>query len=512
MTNQRQDQMVQTSFISNTLDNAPEYHNFDTARQRNKAPRPQKNVNNRWQPYPIGGTQDFRQHEPEPHAQLLPQPRFQAYPPDLYINQNIVPIGSAPKADYEMASTFSAGGIQYGQSMQTIAGPGGVAHPPNTYSHQSCVASCPPHNSTIPLLVQEATSFDAPVTQAQLSAFPNGVEHWLALHSPENLQAPIMQQYLPAPSVVQSQMQGTSCDQRFDQNLVHQASSKYAAEGSSVQSIKCKAVIGDGVERTKQQKNTRIHPDNDPEFQQVIKDGQIVYQCLKEQCAEIYLKESSVHQHKQTNRHQMRSNRLLCLDCGHYFSRSDGLKRHARSKQCSKNQEKSCVIPPANLATGTFAVSPPVNISQGPRTGLEQEAQQTPPPFVPKSNFLSGHTAQPIVQDPSLNSMTQKVTLFTQNILSLPYVGSSAQVPHEQRSTPHQRSGAPLVPITDQEREGDMDLFGSPVSLAFPGHEYSALDSVVPVPSTSQFDASEAYWDWYKRLEQPVHGDLASIY
>jgi hypothetical protein len=114
--------------------------------------------------------------------------------------------------------------------------------------------------------VQEATSFDAPVTQAQLSAFPNGVEHWLALHSPENLQAPIMQQYLPAPSVVQSQMQGTSCDQRFDQNLVHQASSKYAAEGSSVQSIKCKAVIGDGVERTKQQKNTRIHPDNDPEF------------------------------------------------------------------------------------------------------------------------------------------------------------------------------------------------------------------------------------------------------
>ncbi|KAG1824543.1 uncharacterized protein BJ212DRAFT_533700 [Suillus subaureus] len=200
------------------------------------------------------------------------------------------------------------------------------------------------------------------------------------------------------------------------------------------------------------------------------------------------------------------------------FSRSDGLKRHAKSDQCSKNQEKSRVVPPANSATGTFAVSPPgpVNVPQEPftprGTGLGPAAQRTPPLFVPESNFFSGPTAQPVVQAPKLNSMTQKVTPFTQNVLSLPDVGSNVQASHEQHSTPHQPSGMPLVPTTDQEGEGDMNLFGSPVSLAFPDHGYSALDSVVPAPSTSQFDASESYWDWYKRLEQPVHGDLISMY
>ncbi|KAG1878971.1 hypothetical protein F4604DRAFT_583309 [Suillus subluteus] len=512
MTNQRQAQMGPNFFALKTLDNAPEYHNFETARQRNKTPRPQ---NHRWQPYPIRGTQDFRQHEPELHAQLLPQPRFQAYPPDLYINQNFVPPGPAPKADYDISSTFGAGGIQYGQSMQMTVGPASVAPPPNTYSHQPCMASFPPYDSMIPPSVQAAAIFDAPVMQAQLPALPEGVKHWPALHSLKDLQAPIMQQHPPA-SVMQSQIQATSCDQRFDQGIAHQVSSKCTAEGSSVQRTKRKAVNSDGVVRKKQQKNPRIRPGNDPEFQRVVKEGKVMYKCLKEHCVEIYLKECSVHEHKQTNRHQKRSNRLPCLGCGHYFSRSDGLKRHAKSDQCSRNQEKSCVVPSANLATGTFAISPPVNVPQGPptfqRTGPEQAAQQIPPPFVPESNFFPDSAVQPVVQAPKLNSTTQKVTPFTQNILSLPDVGSSVQAPHEQRYTPHQPSGMPLVPITDQEGEDDMSLFGSPVSLAIPDHGHSALDSVVPAPSTSQFDAAESYWDWYKRLEQPVHGDFASMY
>lgn len=492
MTDQSQTQMGPNSFALKTLDNAPEYHKFDTARQRNKAPRPQKNVDRRWQPYPIRGTQDFRQHEPELHSQLLPQPLFQVYPPDLYINQNFFPPGPAPKADYEMSSTFGAGGIQYGQSMQMAMGLASVIPPPNTYtySHQPCMASCPPYDNMIPPPVQAAAGFDAPVIQAQLPALPEGVK-------------------------MQSQMQATTCDQHFDQGVVHQASSKFAAEGSSVQRTKRKAVDSDRAVRKKQQKNPRIHPDNDPEFQQVVKEGKVMYRCLKEQCVEIYLKESSVHKHKQTNRHQKRYNRLPCLGCGHYFSRSDGLKRHAESKKCSKNQEQSCVVPPVSWATGTFAVSPPVNVPQGPSTfqgtGIGQAAQQTPPPFVPESNFFSGPTAQPVVHAPKLNSMTQKVTPFAQNILPLPNVGSSVQI-HEQHSTPHQPSGMPLVPITDQEGEGDMNLFCSPVSLALPDHGYSALDSVGPAPSTSQFDVLESYWDWYKRLEQPVSGDFASIY
>ncbi|KAG1824544.1 uncharacterized protein BJ212DRAFT_533651 [Suillus subaureus] len=292
MTDQHQAQMGQNSFALKTLDNAPEFRNLDTAHQRNKAQRPQKNVGHRWQPYPIRGTRDFRQHESALHAQLLPQPRFQAYPPDLYTNQNFVQPGLAPEADDEMSFTSDAGGIKYGQSMQLTVGPASVAPPPNTYSHQPCM-------------------------QAQLPALPEGVKHWLALHSLKDLQAPIMQQHSPASSVVQSQMQATSCNQRFDQGVVHQALFECAAEGSSVQRIKRKAVDSDGAVRKKQQKNPRIHPDNDPEFQQVVKDGKIIYKCLKEQCVEIYLKESSVHQHKQTNRHQKRSNRLLCIGCGH---------------------------------------------------------------------------------------------------------------------------------------------------------------------------------------------------
>ncbi|KAG2337105.1 hypothetical protein BDR05DRAFT_801688 [Suillus weaverae] len=515
MTGQRQAQMGQTFFALNTLGNAPEYHNFDTARQQNKAPRPQKNINNRWQPYPIRGTQDSRQHEPEPHAQLLPQPRFQAYPPDLYINQNFVPPGPAPEANYEMASTLGAGGIQYGrQSMQMTMGPASVAPPPSTYLHQPRMASYPPYDNVILPPMQAAAGFDAPVMQAQLHALPEGVKYWPALHSLKDLQVPIMPQYPPAPSMAQSQMQATSYDQHFDWGLMDQASSECAAEGSSVQRTKRKAVDSDEAVRKKQQKNPRIRPDNDPEFQQVVKNGKVLYKCLKEQCGEMYLKESSVREHKQTNKHQKRSNRLPCLGCGHYFSRSDGLKRHANSEQCSKNQQKTYAVAPTNVATGTFMVSPPVNVPQGPFTfqGTGLAAQQAPPPFVIEPDFSSGPATQPVVQTPRLNSMTHKATSFAQDTLSLPDVQSSVQAPHEQRPTSHQPSGVPLTPIIDQEWENDMDLFGSPVSLALPGHGDSALDSVAPAPSTSQFDASESYWDWYKRLEQPVHGDLASIY
>lgn len=344
MTNQRQAQMGQTFFALNTLDNAPEYYNFSTAYQHNKTSRPQKYVNHRWEPYTIWGTQDFRQYEPETHVQLLPQPHFQACPSELYSNQTFVPPGPAPKGDCKVASTSGAGGTNRQQFMQMTMRPANVVPPPSTYP---------------PPPVHAAASFD--------------------------LRAPIMQQYPPVPSVVQSQIRVTSYDHYFDQGL------------------KRKAVDSDGAVQQKKQKKLRFHPDDDPEFQRVIRDGEVIYRCLKEQCVDVYLKEGSVYKHKQTNKHQKRSDRLLCQGCGHHFSRSDALRRHAKSEQCCKNRTKSSAVAPAQLAT----------------------------------------------------------------------------------------------------------------TLALPGCRYSStpLDSLIHAPeSTYEFDASESFLDWYKRLEQPICGDLASIF
>ncbi|KAG1748062.1 hypothetical protein EDB19DRAFT_1945659 [Suillus lakei] len=489
MIDQHTAQMGQTFFTSNTLVNATKYenHNFGTAHQSNKAPRPQQNVDTQRQPSPIRRTQDFYHHQPGNQFQLQPQlqsqPRFRPYPPPMYMNQNRVAHGPAP----------------------------------TTYLHQPCMTSYPPYDYPIPPQAQPvAAAFHAPVMQAQLPALPEGVKHWLAAHSQEEIQALIMQHFPPAPFMVQSQIQATGYDQHFDQGIVHQVPSEGTIKGNSnsVRPTKRKAVDSDGAARKK-----RIRPDDDPGFQRVVQDGEIKFQCLKEQCAKICLKEGSVHEHKGSNKHQNRSNRLLCPGCGHYFSRGDGLKRHAESEQCAKNQEKSkisaqtsCAVAPANLAASTFVVQPSVSVPQGQFTfkGTRPATQQAPRPSVIGPNFSPGPAAQPVVDAPGLNSMTQKVTpfpVFAQNSLSLPDLRSSVQVPH-------QPSGVLPIPITAQEGEGDTDLFGSPVSLALPDHGYSALGAGVHTPSTSQFDAPEpeSYWDWCKRLEQPIQGDLALIY
>jgi hypothetical protein len=207
-----------------TLNTPDEYHNFDGASQRNKAPRPQKHVARRWQPYPIRKTQD---DEPELPTTICPR--------DLYINKNLVP--SAPKADYEMTSTFGAGGILGPQSMQMTNESASVA--PST---------------------------DAPVMQAQLPTLPEDATHWPAFHLPKDLQATIMPQNPPAPSMVQSQMQATSNDQGYDQGLVHQTPYERTAGSSSVQHTKRNVVDIDEVMRMREQKQTRICPSGDPEF------------------------------------------------------------------------------------------------------------------------------------------------------------------------------------------------------------------------------------------------------
>ncbi|KAG1721070.1 hypothetical protein EDB19DRAFT_535333 [Suillus lakei] len=269
--------------------------------------------------------------------------------------------------------------------------------------------------------------------QAQLPPLPEEVKRWLASHSQEEIQALIMQQCPPAPSMVQPQMQATGYDQHVD--LVHQAPSEMAVErnSNSVRRTKRKAVDSGVAARKK-----RIRPDDDPEFKRVVQDGEIKFQCLKEQCAGICLKEGSVHEHKGSNKHQNRSNRLLCPDCGHYFSRGDGLKRHAESKQCAKNQEKSkisaqtfCAVTPVNLATSTFVAQTSVSVPQGPFTfkGIRLATQQALPSSVTEPKFSSA-AAQPVVEVPRLNSMTQKVTpfpVFAQNSLSLPDLRSSVQ-------------------------------------------------------------------------------------
>ncbi|KIK37863.1 hypothetical protein CY34DRAFT_426122 [Suillus luteus UH-Slu-Lm8-n1] len=155
----------------NTPDDVPDSHNFDVASQRNKAPRPRKY---QFKPYPTRGTQDFSHHGAEPQSQLLPQLPTTIYPPDLYINKNLVPSGLAPKADYGTTSTFGAGGILGPQSMQMTIEPASVA----------------------PLT-------NAPVMQVQLPTLPEEATHWPAFHSLNDLQAMIMPQNPPTFSMVQ---------------------------------------------------------------------------------------------------------------------------------------------------------------------------------------------------------------------------------------------------------------------------------------------------------------------
>jgi hypothetical protein len=101
----------------------------------------------------------------------------------LYINKNFGPSGLAPKADYETTSTLGAGGILGPQSMQMMIEPPSVA--PST---------------------------DAPVMQAQLPALPEEATHWPAFHSLKDLQATIMPQNPPAPSMVQQKQTRTCPD------------------------------------------------------------------------------------------------------------------------------------------------------------------------------------------------------------------------------------------------------------------------------------------------------------
>jgi hypothetical protein len=152
------------------------------------------------------------------------------------------------------------------------------------------------------------------------------------------------------------------------------------------------------------------------------------------------------------------------------------------------------------LATGNSVVPPPVNLPQGPSTwqGTGLAAQQAPLSFAPESNFSSGSAVQPVVQAPRPNFMTHEVTPFAKDIISPPDVRFGVQAPDGQHSTtPHQPSGVPLLPIVDHEAEGDVDLFGSPISFAPADYVYP--ESAAP----SRFGASESYW--YKKLEQLVH-------
>ncbi|KAG2743887.1 hypothetical protein P692DRAFT_20878062 [Suillus brevipes Sb2] len=262
---------------------------------------------------------------------------------------------------------------------------------------------------------------DAPVMQAQLPTLPEDATHWPAFHLPKDLQATIMPQ------------------------------------NPMVQSMKRKVVGAD-----EEEKQPRICPDEDPEFQMVIKDGAKLYR-----------------------------------------------------NQKKRNQKKSHGFAAADLATSNFAVPPTINLPQGPFTyqGTGPAAQQAPPSFVLESNFSSGPAVQPVIQAPRPNSMTHEVTPFAEDIIppeAPPDVRFSAQAPDEQYSTtiPHQPSSVPLLPIA---AEGGIDLFGSPVSVAPASHVYSesALDSLV-LPSSSRFAAAEAYWK--KKLEELIHespNDLA---
>ncbi|KAG2148955.1 hypothetical protein DEU56DRAFT_978182 [Suillus clintonianus] len=476
--------MMDQSFSSSSaLYNEHEYENlnFGTA------------VDNRWHQF-----QNQQENLPKPQPEL--QPGFGMYPPEMY--QNRVALGPAPNVDYGMAPMFGAGGAQYGQQqygqpyLQNMMRPASLAPLPNTYVPQSGMVMgpnppqhyggyapgpqamgvmpsySPPVQTTfapvmtansgvagsLPQVRAAASAFDVPVVQAQLPGPSEAVNNYLASHTLEELQALMMQQH-------------PGHNQHFDQRLMPQLPSEGATEGGSVRRTtkgkgKGKAVNGNGAARKTTPRQRCIPPEDDPEFEQKLDDGVIKYKCLRRHCTEDLLKRSSVREHKKSNIHNQRNNHLLCLACGSYFSRSDGLSRHAKSKQCARNQEKK-------MFASTSAAPLPVTEPQWRSTfkGKTRETQASPPSVVNGPNFASGSGAQPIVQTPRLNSVTNNASsfpVFAQDTISLTDALFNVQAPHIPHSTPHYSSDVPPMPVTAQdfsifeEGEEDTDLFGSP--------------------------------------------------
>ncbi|KAG1746252.1 hypothetical protein EDD22DRAFT_851234 [Suillus occidentalis] len=412
---------------SNTPDDVPESHNFDVASQRNKAPHPHKY---RFKPYPARGTQDFRQHGPEPQSQLLPQLPSTVCPTDLHTNKNFVPSGPTPKADYGTTSTFGAGGILGPQSMQMTIEPASVA----------------------PLT-------DAPAMQAQLPTLPEEATHWPAFHSLNDLQATIMLQNPPTFSMVQ-----------------HTTRKVVDTDGKEKQP---------GIPPDEDPDFQLVTKDGEKLYRCLKEQCVDVY--LKANSVGRH-KLTKKHQ-KGQNRSSW-----LCVACGHCFSRIDGLKRHVDSnKQCSRNQKKSHGFAAANLATSNFAVPPPAILPQGTGPAAQQtppsfvlESNFSSGPAVqpaiqaPGPNSMT-HEVQPFAEDIIPPEAP-------------PDVRFSAQAPDEEHSTtPHQPSGVPLLPIVAEGGGVDLFGSPVSVAPASQVYSESALDSLVFAPP-SRFAAAEANW------------------
>ncbi|KAG1725396.1 hypothetical protein EDB19DRAFT_1947344, partial [Suillus lakei] len=221
--------------------------------------------------------------------------------------------------------------------------------------------------------------------------------------------------------MVQPQMQATGYDQHFDQGLVHQAPSEGAVEGnsSSVRPTKRKAVDSGG-----RQERSAFALMTIQNLNESFRTEKLTYTSTR---VRINIRTAQT---------------VCCAQTVATILVAVRLKRHAESKQCAKNQEKSkisaqtfCAVAPVNLATSTFVAQTSVSVPQGPFTfkGTRLATQQALPSSVTEPKFSSA-TAQPVVEVPRLNSMTQKVTpfpVFAQNSLSLPDLRSSVQVPNQ---------------------------------------------------------------------------------
>ncbi|KAG1763661.1 hypothetical protein EV702DRAFT_1157211 [Suillus placidus] len=159
----------------------------------------------------------------------------------------------------------------------------------------------------------------------------------------------------------------------------------------------------------------------------VFQNGKLMYQCRRPQCNGKVIKESSVFNHKQTNKHQKRLPPLPCFDCGDHFSRSDALGRHVDSGKCLRNQAKAkklsqSPIVPAAWSTRTCVATTPVTMPQGP---FNFEAPG------PSMSSVSYHTVTP--------PMPTRAEKFLSAPAQLPV---QAPIP-ESRSIPQQPSGPP---------------------------------------------------------------------
>ncbi|KAG1730515.1 uncharacterized protein EDB91DRAFT_1085391 [Suillus paluster] len=471
------------------------------------------------------------QNEPQPHPQS--QPYFPLYPPEMYGN---VATGSAPNAGYQMANpAFDAGIPAYIHPLATTYPsqqpfqPSHYPHPvlpPHVYSGYApptqptnvATSYAPPIQAgiapavavrprvAIPRLQQAvAAAPEASATQPQPPAAPQDViNQLLNSYTPEQIATFIAAaQHVygtdtqvsgassPAPYGMLPQIQVTDYNQHVGpSNRFMPQVASVGSSGGTVQRGKRKAVDSNGGRVPK--RNSRIPANQDPDFRYFdTREGKHRYQCQRVQCGGKVMQGSNVHKHRESNKHQGRSDHLPCATCGKFFSRSDSRSRHIASGTCDRDQARAEALrasAPTTLTTSSFASLPPTTVPSGEFTfqvagpAMNSVPQQAPPMPVVAHNFPYTPAAQ-FTARPAPSSVTQQAPfpVIAHDFSFLPTTQSSVQAPPEPSSVTHQ---APFPVIAH-----DFSFLPTPQPSAQASPEPSSLpkkfSAAPPLPVTA---------------------------